>query len=141
MKKTAAVLVGILICSLVAEPVFAGDLATSISKAATELAEQQRPAARGDNPYMIPGLALIGGGGVLAILGMLSTSSVTCTSTDTRNTSTVACDSGNNKGMLFGGLGIAGVGVFLLMKGEKERKDIDVAITPHGGFVKKTLRF
>jgi hypothetical protein len=137
MKKIAALLVGTLVCSLAAEPAFAGDLTTSISKAATELAGQQSTAARGANPYMIPGLALIGGGGVVAVLGMLSTTSASCTV----STSTVACDTGNNKGLLFGGLGIAGVGVWLLMKGEHERKDIDVAITPRGAAVKKTIRF
>jgi hypothetical protein len=59
-------LILVLIAAFTASPALAGDLKISalVKEAAARAAAQaQRPAARGENPYMTPGLVLLGAGG------------------------------------------------------------------------------
>jgi hypothetical protein len=117
MRKTFAIVVAI---ALLATPVLAGDFQKSIQAAVRRtVADQSRPAARGENPYMVPGLALVGGGATLVVLGFISPSGVECTSD--LSATNVSCGTTANKGLVFAGAGAAALGGLLLMKGEKAR--------------------
>lgn len=133
-----------LMMTLASQPAFADPvLRRSIDNAATRFAQAaSRPAARGENPYMVPGLVLISGGGVLTLYAFLSPSGVECSDTSTRNTFSVECGTKANKGLLFTGLGAAGVGVLLLMKGEKHRNaSPSIVAVPGGAAVLHRIQF
>lgn len=104
-----------LVLALSATPALASDLMASATKAATEAAQTQRPAARGQNPYKTPGIILLSAGAGLTLLAFLAPSGVSCQETG-RGLFDVSCGTTTNKGLLFGGLGAMGVGGFLLMK-------------------------
>lgn len=83
---------------------------------------------------MIPGIALVGGGALLMLLGFMSTSGVECTVGETRSgTITSGCDSKSNKGLIFAGLGAAGLGGVLIMRGEKQRNSAPYIMPTAGG--------
>lgn len=126
----------VLACSLaLSGTAFAGGIRDSIPGAVERnLAEQARQRGRGDNPMMIPGIALIGGGGLLMALGLMSSSGVECTVGESRSGAiTGGCDTKSNKGLIFAGLGAAGVGGFLLMRGAKQRNSSPYIMPTVGG--------
>lgn len=107
----------------------ASDFADSIARAtgrAANASEQARSAARGENPYLVPGLVLVGGGATLALWGLLSTTGVECTSDPLAIN--VKCDTTSNKGLTFAGLGAAGVGAILLWRGEQQRHQPEIVV-------------
>ena len=64
----------VLLILALANPALAGPISVSVAKAAKELAaEQATKPGGGKNPYLWPGMALIGGGAVLAAVGFLRT--------------------------------------------------------------------
>lgn len=80
-------------------------------------AQARRPAARGENPYMTPGLVLLGLGGALVVWGFAAPSGVKCSG----DFLSVECGTTANKGLLFAGLASAGAGATLIMVGEGKR--------------------
>ena len=104
--------------------------AAKAAVAAAVKAEAQRPAARGENPYMLPGLILLGGGATLSVLGFMDKTGVECSS----DFETVECGTKANKGLIVSGLALAGVGAAVLVVGEGKRGMPSVSPRP-GGFV------
>ena len=84
---------------------------------------------------------MIGGGAALALLAFVNPTGATCTDRSTATTVSVSCGTTANKGLLFGGLGAAGVGAALLVRGEQLRSQTAIAATPHGLAVQRRFRF
>lgn len=114
-------------------------LGPSIERAARALAAQaQRPAARGDNPYLIPGVVLIGTGGTVLLYGLVHDTGVSCDGT----LFTVNCQTTKSKGTIIAGAAIAGVGAILLMKGEQDRSPSPEVVFGAGGvMIRKRFRW
>lgn len=111
-RRLIATLLGTL---LVTSPAMAGDLSEGIARAARNAAAAQgRPAARGENRYLVPGLTLLAVGGGVLLFGAMHETGVTCTST----LLTASCDTTKSAGTMIAGAAIAGVGGILLMKGQ-----------------------
>lgn len=127
----------------VASPLFAQTptegLGPSIDRAAKALAAQpQRPAARGDNPYLIPGVVLIGAGGTVLLYGLVHDTGVSCDAT----LLSVNCETTKSKGTIIAGAAIAGVGAILLMRGERDRsRSPELVFRPGGVMVRERLRW
>jgi hypothetical protein len=122
----------VLAFSLAGGTAFAESIRSSIPAAAAAAgAAQARQRGRGENPMMVPGLVLMGGGASLATLAMLAPSGVKCKDTGGRSFG-VECGTTANKGLLFTGLGAVGVGGYLIMRGEKQRSAPFVAPTVGG---------
>ena len=111
-----------------------GPLREAIARAArTEVAAQS--ARRGENPRMVPGLVLIGGGATLATLALIGVGqSVDCESDDINSPDYLNCGTHKSKALLFGGLGAAAVGGILILTGEGQRgtPSRTFAIVPQG---------
>ena len=111
-------------------------LKLDLKTATSSLGKAQRPAARGDNPYETPAIILMAAGGGLVLFSMLD-QGVSCSSSVT----TFNCGSHANKGLLFAGLGSAGAGVFLFMKGEAQRNHPMIAPLPRGFILSHRIKF
>ena len=157
MKLTV---IAFLVLSLLGTPcVFAADesampfsrsVARAVSDAATLPQAGTNP--NGGNPYMTPGLVMVGSGALVAILG--STLPQLRTQTDDYDlcaaahggptgpsTRVPACDGYRtvNKGLLGLGLAVAGAGATLLTIGAF--RSVTVSVAPGRIFVGKTSRF
>jgi hypothetical protein len=109
----------------------ASGLTDSIERAAErEAAEQQRPAARGEHPYLVPGLAMLGGGGVILLYGLVHETGGECSVGGTVANTTVKCETTHSTGTIVAGAAIAGVGAFLLLKGENQRSSPAIVAGP-----------
>ena len=141
MKRQALALAIALGILLPATQVRANDFSDSIKREAERAAQQSnRPAARGDNPYMLPGVILIGGGATLMLFGFLDTTSVTCTDKGGATSINVSCDSGHNNGLIVAGLAAMGAGGFLLWKGENGRSP-ELVTGPGRVAIRKRIRW
>lgn len=100
-------------------------------------AQSQRPAARGENPYMLPGLILLGGGATLSVLGFVDKTGVECTG----DLFTVDCGTKANKGLIVSGLAVAGVGAAVLVVGEGKRGMPSITAGPGRFVVKERVKF
>lgn len=120
-------------------PAFADTIRTSIPAAVTaELAaEAAAQRGRGENPRLVPGLALLGVGASLFVGSFVYTTTVECG--DTR--SGFACGTKANKGLMFTGLAAAAAGGYLLWSGEKMRNASYVMPTPGGVAVGRRISF
>lgn len=104
----------------------AADVRQSAAREATRAAvrlttaEQARPNASGqsgENPYLVPSLALLAVGSVVTLYGMAHDTGVACNSNQTLTS--VSCGATKSKATIFTGLGLVGVGTFLFVKGKK----------------------
>jgi hypothetical protein len=120
-------------------PLFGQSLRESANEAAIRLAETQRPAAGGRNPYQTPSLVLMGLGGTLTVLSFLAPSGVSCRETGP-GLIDIECGTQANKGLLFSGLGAVGLGAYLWMKGDKQRAAQPI-LTPTPGGIALQHRF
>ena len=93
------------------------DSAMEAGTTAGAAAVQRNRRTRRSNPYGPMSYALMGVGGGLAIYGMIHTSGVECDISETG----LGCKETRNKAVIFSGLGAAGAGLWLFMKGENER--------------------
>ncbi len=127
---------------------YASDLlASSIASAAKEAAAaaQARPNAAGnndENPYFLPGVILLSAGGVVALYGMTHDTGVSCNTTGTNRGSSFSCGTTKSKGTIIAGLGIAGVGGYLLFKGNQQKKSSpEIVAGPHVLGLRQHLRW
>lgn len=126
-----------LVCGLLPSPAFAQSIQKAIKAEAVRAAQTQRPAARGRNPYQTPAIVLLGVGAGLFVLAFVSPSGFKCDADDDFN---VDCGTTANKGLLFGGLGAAGVGAYLYFKGENMRGP-NIKPVSRGLVLEKRIRF
>lgn len=127
-------LVACLLIVIFASPA-AADIRGSVAREAALAAApfldggQARPNARGqggDNPYLIPAIALIGVGSVVALYGMTHETGVACSSNSA--STSVSCGVTKSKATIFAGLGMVGVGTFLFVKGKKRSSSPELLI-------------
>jgi hypothetical protein len=124
----------VLILGLVPSSAFAQSLRHAAKQEGIRLAQNQRPTtARGDNPYETPAIILISGGTLLSVLALVAPAGINCDND-------LNCETTGHKGLLVAGLGMAGVGVGLFMKGERQRSP-DIALLPGGVYVGKRVKF
>lgn len=105
-------------------PAFADQDQPSVKKSIVEIAgralasaDQARPNAPSqsdDNPYFLPAVILMAGGGAVTLYGLTHDTGVACTS----GTSSFSCGVTKSKVTIFAGLGMVGVGAFLFYKGK-----------------------
>jgi len=120
----------------------AGDLDTSIRAAAKSLSSQSRSAARGENPYETPGLVLLGVGGGVLVYGLLYPTGVGCTDNSTKTNVAFDCGTTHSSGVIIAGAAMAGVGTYLLWKGQQNKsRGPEVAPTAKGVVVKQRIRW
>jgi hypothetical protein len=112
-------LVVVLVLSMTA-PAFA-DIRESAAAQARRKA-QEAPAAKRANPYFWPGVGLMGGGALLALYGFNHTTGAEIhIGTDPAGIPTsITAEEKKATGLGFVGLGIAGAGAFVYMKGNKQ---------------------
>ncbi len=131
------------ICALVmtafATPAFAGDLKTSMKRAAVEAAQASVPQpAPARNPYLAASAALVVGGAAIAIYGFTHVTGASA-STNTAGTSFTATETHNTTlGVV--GLGIAAVGGGLYFAGQKKVHP-EVSFTPGGASISGRWRW
>ena len=113
----------------------------SIDKAvAAEVQASRRRAARDENPHKVLALGLIGAGATLAILAFVMPSGVECRETGP-SVFSLECGTKANKGLLFAGLGAAGLGGIMYMKGERQRAAPSITPTIGGVVIRQRVRF
>ncbi len=126
------------IATLVASTAFAGPgIRESIPAAVAREVAAQNQRGRGENPMLVPGLVLIGGGAGLALLAVLNPTSVECSETS----SSFECGTKANKALLFSGLGAAALGGVLIMRGNRQSNAPSIVTTPGGVAVQQRIRF
>lgn len=130
MRRVRRAAAMVLVMVMAASPVMAGDLSKSVKTAVEREMAQSRPAARGENPYKIAAIGLMGGGATLTILAFTNPTGVECSDKGGLTSYSVECGTKANKGLLFSGIGAIGLGAFLFWKGERERSP---EIVVHGG--------
>lgn len=133
------ILVAVLVLALSGVPAFAGEEPGPLAAAAARAAVQLRPAPRGENPYMLPGLGLVGAGGTLVVLAMAYPSGVKCSADD--EFMAVACGTTHNKGLIGAGAALAGLGAFLILRGESRRDSFEIVPKAGGFAVRHRVRF
>ena len=107
--------------SRLAGPVATGPiLVGALEAAAREAAMQRGGRTRRSNPYGTASYVLMGAGGVMTLYGMLYRGA----KCEYDPTTFIDCKRTANKGLLFSGLGAAGLGVWLFVKGEGQRNTV-----------------
>jgi hypothetical protein len=157
------VLGAVLMLATACPSAFGGDFDESVKKAAAAAAQSEAK-SDGRNRYLLPGIALVGAGTVMALVGFLrpngvdvavqqSTVSVpvslpfsvplpiTLPSTVTVAVPSITATTTHNTGLGIVGLGIAGVGSGLLIVGVRKDTTQIVQIAPGRIAVMKTVRF
>jgi len=109
MSKQIAVVA--LVIALLPTSAFAQSIRTSI-KTVVAAGAEQRPAARGRNPHKTKGLVLLAAG-----VGMVLLSALASETDCPIGQFGPECSTSANGPLLFGGLGVTGVGIFLMAKG------------------------
>jgi hypothetical protein len=140
---TRQVLISLLVASLPTSQALAGDIKTSMSEAARRSASSQsRPAARGENPYETPGLVLLGVGGGVLVYGLLYPTGVDCTDRSTRTNVSFDCGTTHSAGVTIAGAAMAGVGTFLLWRGQQNRsRGPEVAVKAGSMAIQQRIRW
>jgi len=114
----------------------------SMTDAAVADAQARSRRARAENPYKMPGLVLLSAGAALTLFGFIFPSGVECTDRGGAFSLDVQCGTKANKGLLFTGIGAAGVGTFLMMKGSRDSSASPSVSPLVGGFVvRKSVGF
>ena len=123
MNPTCVRVVTVVLALIVAAPSAYADtlFRRSIDKAVAAEVQANRRAARDENPHKAAAITLLSAGAGLVILGFTMPSGVECTDNSTSRTISIDCGTKANKGLLFAGVGAAGLGGFLYMKGERQR--------------------
>ncbi len=115
VKKLAIVVIAL----SVASPALAGDLRKDSRGVAAATAQSPVPlTAPAENPYRFAALGLVVGGGALAVYGFTHTNGAEVTSNSTGTS--VSAKETKSTGVGFVGLGIAAVGGFVYMAGERK---------------------
>lgn len=113
----------------------------SIDKAVAEEAQAAtRRAARDENPHKGAAITLLSAGAGLVLLGFVMPSGAECKETNS-SLYGIECGTKANKGLLFAGLGAAGLGGFMYMKGEQQRATPSIMTTAGGVVVRSRVRF
>lgn len=125
-----------LVLGLLPSAAFAQSIRESAAKEVAKLAQAQtqRPSSAGENPYRTPAIVLMGGGAALALVGLEMKSCSIGIGTD------YSVNCGSNKGVMFAGLGAAGLGAVLFARGESQRRPFIAAI-PGGVYIGKRIKF
>ena len=89
----------------------------TLEAAAFEAAMQRNRRTRRSNPYATLSYVLMGAGGGLTVYGLTHATGIECD----LGGANIGCKQTRSKGLLFGGLGAAAVGLWLFMRGERER--------------------
>jgi hypothetical protein len=144
MKKTIAVF---LVALLSAPLAYAGPgpIAASAERQAQAAAAQTpttdpKPAT---NKLLWPGLALVGGGATLAVVGFTRTTGasvdVNCDYWD--DSCNISANEKHNTGLAIAGAGIAGLGGFLIWKGENDKNKANSRLELGPNNVRWTVKF
>lgn len=125
----------------ISSPAFA-DLRSSLDRAvALSTTAQARPNAKGqndDNPYFVPAMVLMAGGGLVALYGMTRDTGVACSGTT--SATSFSCGVTKSKATIFTGVGLVGVGAFLYYRGKaKQNSSPQIVVGPHGVGVRQSL--
>ncbi len=116
---------------LVAAPGFAGDLHSSIDRAARQAAARQPAAMAGTrNPDLWPGVALLAGGGALAVLAGTALKQTTAACVGDLFGVVCAGTEQTNKAVLWSGIAAAGLGATLLAIGAHHRARASLVLAP-----------
>ena len=127
--------------TLTASTAFGGDLQDSIARAAASQTQQQTTTSR-PNRLLWPGIALVGGGTVMALVGFLRPNGVEVTIQPTPSfVPAVSVRTTHSVGLGVTGLGVAGVGGVLLILGARNPPVVTVTPERHGISVARTVRF
>lgn len=117
-----------LLALLMATPAFAGTLRRDINRAAVQAAGQLRaPVVQAKNPYLWPGIALLGGGGALAVLAGTALKEQTAACVGDLFGVVCGGTESTNKAVLWSGIAAAGAGAALLAIGARHAARIEVA--------------
>jgi len=106
----------------------AGPLTDAVAKAAQTTPPANAPA--GKNKMLWPGVGLMAAGGLIALYGFNTASGAEIKTNVTGTSTSVSVK--RNTGVAVTGLGIAGLGGFLLYKGANDAKRQSIAVGPKG---------
>jgi len=122
-----------------------GPLKEAAEKGGRELAAAQQEGAARSRGRVWTGVALIAGGGVLAVLGGLELGEDDSAPDDDGDIDDADdaedSDGWGNKAMLGGGIAAATVGAFLLIRGGTSKSGPVVSVRPGRAMVRHTIRF
>ena len=90
-----------------------------------------------DNPYFLPGIVLLAGGGLLLLYGAIHESGAECTST----VNSFNCRTTHSTGVIVAGAAVAGVGGYLLYKGNQRRRSPQIVVGPHQVGIQQRIRW
>jgi len=121
----------VMLCGLlVAAPGFAGDLQSSITRAARQAAAQPTRSTSPKNTYLWPGVALLAGGGALAVLAGTALKQTTAACVGDLFGVVCGGTEQTNKAVLWSGIAAAGLGATLLAIGARHGAHASVAVGP-----------
>jgi hypothetical protein len=125
----------ILLSVLLPTSAFAQSIRQSAKDEVAKLVQAQRPStARGDNPYETPAILLMAGGAGLTVLAAVLPPGLKCDNFGD-------CATTGHKGLLVSGLGLAGFGAVLFLKGQSQRRPDIVPLPGRGLYVGQRLTF
>jgi len=102
-----------------ASPAFAGDLRGSMKKSVAESVQAVAPKpAPAENPYKMASIALIVGGGAIAVYGFTHATGAELSSNNTGTS--ISAKETHNTGLGLLGVGAAGLGAVLFAVGQKQ---------------------
>lgn len=96
-----------------------GPLARAVETAVVEAVAQRSGRTRRSNPYGTVSYVLMGAGGLLTVYGLVHSTGVKCE--EGSGLLDFNCSGTKSKGVIFSGLGAAGLGAWLFMRGERQR--------------------
>jgi hypothetical protein len=118
----------VLLALLTTTSALAGTLRDDIHRAAVRAAVQERaPVARAGNPYLWPGIALLGGGGALAVLAGTALKEQTAACVGDLFGVVCGGTESTNKAVLWSGIAAAGAGAVLLAVGARHAAQVTIA--------------